>query len=370
MSVQDEIDRLTTRRAAEWFEIYRTGQEEHYPAFIAWLSEAPQKHLAEFLAIAGQYPAIRDTLKKALQEGRFDPESLLQRVHPAVRPLRAAELPERAPSPSISSNSASTRPRWRWGTGLAAVLVLAAGLGVYFLNRQVEVQRFETQVGEQRVVSLLDGSVITLNARSSAEVKIDSTTRDVRLIQGEALFKVAHETHRPFLVHTAGATVRAVGTQFNVYAKPDGSTSVAVLEGRVEVSTQVASTAPSSAPMQSSTKHLAKGISLAAGESARVAPGGAIERNDHADMSRVIAWRQRRLVFDRTSLEDIVREFNRYNRALQMRLENVMPGSYHFSGSFDADDPQSLALLLSREPDLVVEHRGGEIVVRRREDVQ
>lgn len=59
-------------------------------------------------------------------------------------------------------------------------------------------------------------------------------------------------------------------------------------------------------------------------------------------------------------------EFNRYSRATRLRLEGVAPRSHHYNGIFDATDPDSLAELLSREPDLIVEKRNGEIVVRGR----
>lgn len=62
---------------------------------------------------------------------------------------------------------------------------------------------------------------------------------------------------------------------------------------------------------------------------------------------------------------DMAAEFNRYNKSLQIRLEGIEPDTFRFSGAFNADDPQSLATLLMREPDLVIERRGSEIIVRR-----
>jgi transmembrane sensor len=78
------------------------------------------------------------------------------------------------------------------------------------------------------------------------------------------------------------------------------------------------------------------------------------------------AWRERRLVFDDAPLEDMIYEFNRYNQSPRLRLEGVAPGNHHYNGIFDAADPDSLAELLSREPDLMIERRNGEIVIRSR----
>jgi transmembrane sensor len=60
------------------------------------------------------------------------------------------------------------------------------------------------------------------------------------------------------------------------------------------------------------------------------------------DVSDVVAWRERRLVFREQTLERIVAEFNRYN-SRQMRLEGGGVASRVFTGVFDADDADSLA---------------------------
>lgn len=80
-------------------------------------------------------------------------------------------------------------------------------------------------------------------------------------------------------------------------------------------------------------------------------------------MAQTVAWRERRLIFQDAPLEDMVYEFNRYNRTTHLRVDGVTPGSHHFNGIFDAGDLDSLADLLSREPDLTVERRDGEIVI-------
>ena len=57
-------------------------------------------------------------------------------------------------------------------------------------------------------------------------------------------------------------------------------------------------------------------------------------------------------------------EFNRYNRAPRLRLEGIGGDTRHYTGTFDADDPQSLALLLSQDRTLSVDQGNGEIVIR------
>ena len=80
---------------------------------------------------------------------------------------------------------------------------------------------------------------MSLNTHSRVAVRLGAHAREVRLLRGEALFHVAHDPSRPFLVSTDDAVVQAVGTQFDVYRRDDG-TVVAVLEGRVNVTTAAA----------------------------------------------------------------------------------------------------------------------------------
>ena len=59
-------------------------------------------------------------------------------------------------------------------------------------------------------------------------------------------------------------------------------------------------------------------------------------------------------------------QFNRYNRNVQLRLEDVPPRSYQYDGVFDAADPQYFVGLLAKEPGLTIERNGGEVIVRAR----
>jgi transmembrane sensor len=180
-------------------------------------------------------------------------------------------------------------------------------------------------------------------------------SRWIRLLQGEATFKVARDPSRPFRVHTPDTTVEAVGTQFNIYARADGTTTVSVLEGKVKVT----------GGNSLFSKLTAASLPMAAGEQAQVRASGAIERQTKADVADSIAWQRRRLVFKHTSLADMAMEFNRYNKSMRIRLDGIDANTFRFTGAFEADDPESLAVVLMREPDLSIERNGQEIVIRR-----
>jgi transmembrane sensor len=332
MKLQNQIDQLLAARASEWHEILHAADESQRAEFVAWLKASPL-HVKEYLEIAYTDRALDHIDAQRLH----DVDAMLAQLGGTL-PLKSEEA---------ESVGHARRRFTLWALGLAASVALGV-FTILALYQKFHSQTFVTRIGEQRTLQLADTSMVTLNTDSDIKVRLDDQTRNIELRRGEAWFKVAHDAHRPFLVKTQSATIQAVGTQFNVYEQPDG-TQVTVLEGRVKVSSA------------SDTQ------SLGAGEEAQVSSDGKIQRNAKADVLKTMAWRERRLVFSETPLEEIVREFNRYNPTQHLSLRDISPGSHHFNGIFDATDPESLAALLSKEPDLIVERRDSEIIIRHRD---
>lgn len=343
MKLQNQIDQLLTRRASEWHQILENSTDVQRAAFVAWLKQSPL-HLREYLEIV----YTDQILKHADAEGLEDVDALLAQVAPTVVPL---SVPSSVP---VAAKPGRTTLRLR----LAAAVAVCAVLLTLAYKQLAAPPEFSTAIGEQRTIELADSSLVTLNADSRIEVRLDKGRRDIELLQGEALFKVAHDPARPFRVRTNAVMVQAVGTEFNVHQRPTG-TRISVLEGRVRILPNHEASSGSSGSSLSLE-------SLGAGEEALVRRDGAIQRIGKADVMKTVAWRKRWLIFEDTSLEDVVYEFNRLNRTTRLRLEGVPPDSHHYNGIFDASDADSLAELLSRESDLSVERRDGELVIRPR----
>src|ERR1700681_2843576 len=193
----------------------------------------------------------------------------------------------------MNAASAPPAPRRRWAVAAVAAGIAAMVLGVTWnLYKQKEETRFQTAIGEQAAVALPDGSSFDLNTNSRIWVDYSQRQRVIRLERGEAFFKVAHDTQRPFWVRAGDYWVRAVGTAFNVYLRPAG-VEVTVSEGTVNV---VNATAYESPPSDSSyTKSAA---SVTAGEQAD-AHGHAdvIRALNASQLSRLLAWRKSSLYF-------------------------------------------------------------------------
>jgi transmembrane sensor len=341
MKLQRQIDQLLARRASEWHQIMEDPTEAQRAEFVAWLKQSPL-HVEEYLETT-----YTDQVLKHIDPQRHqDIDLLLAQIAPKVAQLENG----RGPATALSKSGNKRRRRWLTGVGIAAgVLLCAIALSVAY-RFLVSPPEYTTAIGEQRTVELADSSVITMNADSRVQVHLSETHRDIELLHGEALFKVSHDPNRPFRVHTHTAIVQAVGTQFNVYERPNG-TLVSVLEGKVAVTSQPGNDTEN----------------LTANQEALVKPDGTILRLTKVDVTKTVAWRERRLIFQDAPLEDMVYEFNRYNRTTHLTVDGVPPGSHHFNGIFDAGDLDSLADLLSKEPDLIVERRSGEIVIRKRD---
>jgi transmembrane sensor len=345
MKLQNQIDKLLARRASEWHQVLENAGEAERAEFVRWLKQSPL-HVEEYLETV----YTDRVLKHVDAEGHEDVDALIAQVSPRVVPLTQASGPE------VSQRQRSRR--WTMGVSSAAVVVLCALLSPFVLKNIEAPRKYATALGEQRTIQLADTSVITLNVDSQMELRLDQSHRDINLKRGEAFFKVAHDAARPFTVQTHTVIVQAVGTQFSVYERPKG-TRVSVVEGRVLIT-------PLGRSEVGGANAARAAMTLGAGQEAQVAPDGTIQRNAKADVMKSTAWRERRLIFDDAPLEDMIYDFNRYNQSPRLRLEGVAPGSHHYNGIFDAADPDSLAELLSREPDLTIERRNGEIVIRKR----
>jgi transmembrane sensor len=192
--------------------------------------------------------------------------------------------------------------QWRLGLFSAAAILAVVAVGTFWWHSHP--LTYTTHVGEQRSVALGDGSTVVLNTNTIVQVKYSDARREIRLQRGEALFQVAQDAARPFIVRTAAGSARAVGTRFNVIADEAGDVTVSVLEGRVEVIAD----APS---VDSAGRH---STLLNAGESAACARDGSLTRPAPGEVTldRIAAWREGKLRFDGWPLDRAVREYNRY----------------------------------------------------------
>src|SRR5579863_7096281 len=155
-----------------------------------------------------------------------------------IRALALTSERGRALGPDFDPADFGPAPFWgrrtvlKMGGAIAASALVAMG-GTWVVLRHRG--RFSTGKGETKVVALKDGSVVTLNTASEIQVDYSAMLRAVELIRGEALFDVAKNKARPFVVSAGDTDVRAVGTSFTVRRLDAAPVEVLVREGVVEV---------------------------------------------------------------------------------------------------------------------------------------
>lgn len=248
-----------------------------------------------------------------------------------------------------SQDAVAIEPRRRsrfvpWAAA-AAMLVLALGVAVYRLR----VDAMVTEVGQQRVSVLPDGTRVTLNTNTRIEVNYDEHARRVRLIRGEAWFEVAKNATWPFLVSVDGEIVRALGTSFIVRRDGTQGISVTLVEGRVSIT-----------PIDQKAEP---------GEAQVLAPGQRLVLSEHStsavdrpDLTRVTAWRHGRVEFDATSLDDAAAEMNRYSKT-RIILADADLARLSVGGVFRAGDSEEFVRIVTSAFGLRADRQGRDIVL-------
>ncbi|HEY8067241.1 MAG TPA: FecR domain-containing protein [Methylosinus sp.] len=208
----------------------------------------------------------------------------------------------------------------------AAVLVAASlFLAVDFMDLVALLRSdYRTGVGEARLVTLEDGSVVHLAPKSALAIRRSASERRVALLAGEAWFQVAPDAARPFVVEAAGGTVTARGTAFDV-AVDDDEAEVAVTEHGVEVASGGARTL------------------VGEGQESAFERDRAARPPEPANVARVTAWRRGKLIVNDQRLRDVLTALGRYRRGLVFCVP-TSACERRVSGVFGVDDPsQTLA---------------------------
>lgn len=323
--------------AARWFALRRRKPDIiEQQQFTEWLNADPAHHHA--------YEQVKQSWEIAA----------LASADPTVVAMRNEALTVRPPERRDHARL--------WGALATAALVVVAFTGISLTNPglisrsgdpALDRNHFvlRTGIGERATASLEDGSTVTLNTNSTLEINYTRLRRDVRLVTGQALFKVAHDTARPFVVAAAAREVVAVGTEFEV--RLDGEkVRVALLQGRVRV--QPIHTRGSRG---NDTAFMTPGEQL-------VASSAGVELR-HANVEELVSWRSGRIRFDDTRLADAVAEMNRYNHT-PIEITDPAIADTRISGSFRTGESWSFAEAIGEALNVKAESTGDTIRLKRR----
>ncbi len=368
MSVS-ERQRRVVEEAAEWWVILQDGasraQREQY---VDWLRES-SLHVAEMLRVAQVHGALE-------QFQRWSTIAIGESKRGAGN---VVNLPNDVRNSGAQQRSSKSQARRRFAVAAAAVLIAAAAAVVLQLGRNDGT--IQTERGERREVALTDGSLVQVDPETRLRVIYEEHLRRVVLERGRALFHVAKNKERPFLVQANETSVRAVGTAFAVEKNENESLLVTVSEGTVAVfsfgthagapdlTSPSGGTSPTNDSSLRGTKPSGTGTSsnraqrdgqlalaqvsagsstellVTAGQQLSVGRTGGPETVHAVDSARALAWAEGRLIFDMSSVAEAVLQFNRYNR-IQIIVNDQTLARRSISGTFDAADPESFAAFI------------------------
>lgn len=324
-----EIDAV----AAEW--VARLNGES-YPEEVqaqldAWLAGDPRR-LGAYAKARAVYSRLRRAKALGPQFGTDDD----------------ADEDQAAAAPSFSARP-SRRHVFQVGGAVAASLAAVGVAATWSLGRS---RRYGTRLGEVHIVPLADGSTVTLNTASKMAVDYTDAGRNIRLLEGEALFDVAKDATRPFVVQAGDTTVRAVGTSFTVRRLPDRPVQVLVRQGVVAISRR---TAPTAEPVLVSANMRAEAVGDVAVQAVSVAP---------AEVGRALAWREGMLSFEDKRLDEAAAEFARYSGE-RIIIEDRVVAAMTITGAFAANNPIGFSKAAATALDLNASESNGQIILRR-----
>ncbi len=125
-----------------------------------------------------------------------------------------------------------------------AITLICSSIGFYLYSNkdktkeQFLVQTINVPIGQRVNLDLPDGTSVWLNSGASLRYPVDFGKADSRrvFLKGEGYFKVAQDKTKPFIVETYAMNVKALGTEFNVYANEDSDAfETTLFEGLVSL---------------------------------------------------------------------------------------------------------------------------------------
>ena len=224
---------------------------------------------------------------------------------------------------------------------VGALVACIGALGAAAWLQQDDGVSYSTEVGEQKHLTLLDGSIVNMNTNTEIRVRFSAEQRKVVLVRGEALFNVARDASRPFEVNAREVTSRAVGTKFSVRVHGDERVETVVVDGRVLVlrKQEVFGIPLGAEPI---------GHTLGAGEQIVVDHDYTkVSRLGMTEATKRLRWTSGKVTFEGEGLGYVVDELNRYTRhPLVIRDSGI--ASTAVGGGFDTRNADAYARELVR----------------------
>ena len=238
--------------------------------------------------------------------------------------------------------------RLKW-VRMAVAAVLTGVIATVVLWSTAGKEHIENRIIAEAVAdtsTLPDGSVITLNKRSSLvyDEEFGKDERSVHL-EGEAFFAVAHDKQKPFLVKAGDVEIKVVGTSFNVRTT-SGITEVIVETGLVQV-------------------RKADGfVELSPGEKITSVSGRSLLVKEMVKDSLYNYYRTKKFECRGTPLWQLAEKLNEaFNVNITIREKDLR--GYLLTGTFENVSLTELLELIGHTLNIKVDQKGNEIILHK-----
>lgn len=239
--------------------------------------------------------------------------------------------------------------RFYGGAAIGSGIAIAAG----WLFLSGGPNTYHSAIGETKIVTLSDGSTVTLNTDTAIHVSMSAHARHVELERGEAFFEVAKDPSRAFVVGAGGERVVAVGTKFSVLREGIDA-RVVVTEGQVEIEDihgGVVIAPPTKLPAGSVAQAGAAGVLL--------------KRVSIADAETLLTWRAGYIAFHDTDLAAVVAELNRYSKK-QLVIADPDIATLRVGGNLRAANVAAFVRILEEDFAVQARDEGDRVVLTRK----
>ncbi len=350
---QLEADGVVHSEACAWIAQLESGD----------MSEADREELRQWIARSSSHEAAIKEYAE-LWSG-LDSLGLLHPTYEAVRK-------ERRDIFKSLSGVWWRKPQFVIGAMASAVMLIVTSAWIVLAPLQPKTEELvvATAIGEARAVELSDGSSINVNTASNMQVNYGRRERIVHLMHGEAVFSVATDEQRPFVVRAGQQTVKAIGTEFSVRLVGD-EVKVVVTEGMVEIA-QAALAAnreqklsPDPAATEGSDNPMPTAV-LVQGQSASATREGVrtIEAIDLDQVAQRLSWRNGVLDFSGETLTYAVGEVERYT-AYEIEIADADLANLRVGGVFRLSDAGQFIDVLEENFNIEAERTSDRRVILR-----
>ncbi|WP_043007867.1 FecR family protein [Comamonas testosteroni] len=328
--------------AVEWHSRWEQGlSESEHEALRQWLAE-DAAHDAAFRRLAQDLAVLRSAPSDMVAKAR----SSFEREAIASGGASAQSASEPA-KPKAMEGWARAGALLNWMQPRSALVAaccaaaFAAGIGWHQWMQPTFESSYVAQKGQQKLVTLPDGTELAMDADTQAQVAMYRDRREVRIADGQIMFSVAADPKKPFHVLAGPARVTVLGTRFSVRYRNQGAdagaVNVSVEKGHVQVTSSYSSAnAKADLPVE-----------LLAGQGLRVSSSGVLGQVASVAPGSVALWRKGLVRFDNTALVDALFELERYG-STDLEIRDPAVAAMTIGGSYQIDRPEEFARMLTQ----------------------